>query len=189
MQILPTRLPDVKIIRPRRFEDSRGWFMETYTQKAFSEAGIEHAFVQTNQSFSLHSGTVRGLHNQKTPFAQGKLVQVIRGRILDVALDINPLSPSFGQHVSVELDADEGALLYIPPSFAHGFCTLTPHTRVIYACTAPYAPDAELGVLWNDPDLSIDWPVSEQDAILSDKDRGLPAWSHIKAYLQNGDAS
>jgi dTDP-4-dehydrorhamnose 3,5-epimerase len=184
MHISSARLAQVKLIRPRRFEDARGWFRETYTQKAFQDAGIEAHFVQTNQSFSRHTGTVRGLHTQKLPHSQGKLVQVLQGRILDVAVDLDPRSPTFGEHVSVELDAQEGAMLYIPPTFLHGFCTLVPETRVMYACTALYAPDAELGVIWNDADVNISWPVAPDHAILSDKDASLPSFQKVKAQLQ-----
>jgi dTDP-4-dehydrorhamnose 3,5-epimerase len=183
MKITSTRLPAVKHIVPRRFVDARGWFMETYTQKAFHDAEISVDFVQTNQSFSTHKGTVRGLHNQKAPFAQGKLIQVLSGRIFDVAVDLDPDSATFGEHVSVELDASNGAMLYIPPTFAHGFCTLTPDTRVTYACTHLYAPHAERGIFWNDPDLAIAWPVEPENAIVSEKDQQLPAWKAVKALL------
>ena len=186
MDIQSTRLPDVKLIRPRRFADSRGWFSEIYKHSTFQKAGVELGFVQTNQSFSVEKGTVRGLHFQKHPHAQGKLVQVLQGCIWDVAVDIDPASSTFGEHVGVELDAHVGAMLYIPPNYAHGFCTLTPDTRVMYACTAEYAPECEGGIIWNDPRLAIDWPVRTQDAILSDKDKALPRWDVVHHNRMRG---
>ena len=161
-------------ITPDRFGDERGYFIETYNRSALREHGIELDFMQDNQSLSRDVGTVRGLHFQTPPFAQAKLVRVLKGAILDVAVDIRSGSPTFGQHVSCELSADKGNQLLVPEGFAHGFCTLQPDTEVFYKVSAGYAPTHDKGVLWNDPDLGIDWPVATDDAILSDKDKSQP---------------
>lgn len=174
MEIESLAIPDVKLIRPRRFGDARGWLMETYSASAFAKAGITDVFVQDNQSFSAPRGTVRGLHFQAPPQAQAKLVRVLGGRILDVAVDLRRGSPSFGRHVAVELDAESGTQMLVPVGFAHGFCTLGPDTMVAYKVSAPYAPALEGGVLWDDPALGIDWPVHPGEATLSDRDRRLP---------------
>jgi dTDP-4-dehydrorhamnose 3,5-epimerase len=173
MDIDSLHLPDVKLVRPRRFGDERGWFMETYRREAFLAARIDDEFVQDNQSFSAARGTVRGLHLQKPPHAQAKLVRVLSGCILDVAVDLRRSSPTFGQHVAVEIP-DDGTSVYVPVGFAHGFCTLTDNVTVAYKVSGPYAPQAEAGVRWNDPALGIAWPVAEAEATLSAKDRKLP---------------
>lgn len=166
-------IPGPLLIKVRRFEDARGFFSETYNARAFSEAGIETVFVQDNHSLSRDKGTVRGLHFQRPPHAQDKLVRVVRGRILDVAVDIRRDSPTYGKHVAVELDGTDGCQLYIPAGFAHGFCTLVPDTEVFYKVTDFWMPDCENGVLWNDPALAIDWPdfagaqVAAKDAALA----------------------
>ena len=146
------------LVQVRRFEDQRGFFSETYNARAFAEAGIKPAFVQDNHSLSRDKGTVRGLHFQRPPHAQEKLVRVLRGRILDVVVDIRRGSPSYGRHVAVELDHRDGKQLYVPVGFAHGFCTLEPDTEVLYKVTDFWAPGSEDGVLWNDPALAIAWP-------------------------------
>jgi dTDP-4-dehydrorhamnose 3,5-epimerase len=174
MMIEPTTLPDVKLVTPKRFGDARGWFAEVYKQSAFEAAGLVVSFVQDNHSMSAQVGTVRGLHFQLPPFAQAKLVRVVRGRILDVAVDVRRSSPTFGQHVAVELSADAGQALFIPVGFAHGFCTLAPDTEVEYKVSAPYAPTHDHGLAWDDPALSIAWPVSGKAAVLSDKDLRHP---------------
>lgn len=167
-------LPDVKIVTPKTFTDSRGWVSETFSEKHLASIGISDRFIQENQSVSLKAGTVRGLHFQKAPHAQSKLIRVLKGRIFDVAVDLRPSSPSFGRHVSVTLEEDNVSQLYIPKGFAHGFCTLTDNTVVLYKVDAFYAPTSEGGVLWNDPDLGIVWPVDPTKAILSEKDIVLP---------------
>ena len=174
MQVEHTALPEVAIVTPPRFGDARGFFSEVFKADAFAAAFGPTAFVQDNQSWSAETGTVRGLHYQLPPYAQGKLVRVLRGRILDVAVDIRRASPLFGRHVAVELSAANGEQLWIPPGFAHGFCTLEPDCEVLYKVTAPYAADHEYGVAFDDPALGIGWPVTPGAAILSDKDRRHP---------------
>src|SRR3954469_11242821 len=174
MMIEPTTLPDVKLVTPRRFGDARGWFAEVYKQSAFEATGLVVNFVQDNHSMSAQVGTVRGLHFQLPPFAQAKLVRVVRGRILDVAVDVRRSSPTFGRHVAVELSADAGQALFIPVGFAHGFCTLAPDTEVEYKVSDLYAPDCDRGIAWDDPDLALPWPFDAAEVQLSDKDRRAP---------------
>ncbi len=167
-------IPDVKLITPRRFTDSRGWFAETWSAKSLAVA-----FCQDNQSLSIHAGTIRGLHFQTPPHAQAKLVSVLAGRIFDVAVDLRRSSPTFGQHAAFELDADSGRQLFVPKGFAHGFCTLEPNTLVQYKVDAPYAPDADGGIYWADESLGITWPVDPANAHLSAKDAALPRLKDI----------
>ena len=179
MQIKELEIPGVFLLAPRRFHDCRGYFSELYNAKALAEAGIDDVFVQDNFSLSSRAGTVRGLHYQVAPYSQVKLVRVSRGRILDVAVDLRPSSPNYKRHVSTELSAENGFQIYIPNGFGHGFCTLEPDTELVYKVSSHYAPGAEAGVLWSDPELNIDWPVSERDAILSEKDAKLPLLKEI----------
>ncbi|HZT49676.1 MAG TPA: dTDP-4-dehydrorhamnose 3,5-epimerase [Hyphomicrobiaceae bacterium] len=174
MEIVPLEIGDVKLVKAKRFNDARGFFSEVYKQSAFAEAGLPIEFVQDNHSRSTRAGTVRGLHFQLPPFAQAKLVRVTRGRILDVAVDVRRTSPTFGRHVAVELSEENWLQLLVPVGFAHGFCTLEPDTEVLYKVSAVYAPQCDAGILWNDPDLGITWPVDARSALVSDKDRGLP---------------
>lgn len=174
MNLVQLSIADVKVLTPRKFEDERGFFSETYSRAALAAAGIELEFVQDNESLSRVPGVVRGLHFQLPPFAQAKLVRVLQGAILDVVVDIRRDSPTFGRHVSTELSAERWNQILVPVGFAHGFCTLVPDTRVFYKVSAPYAPEHERGVLWNDVDLGIEWPVNERDAVLSAKDRTYP---------------
>ena len=174
LKVEDTAIDSVKIVTPPRFADTRGFFVETWNAKSFATVA-DAAFVQDNSSLSRPIGTLRGLHFQTEPFAQGKLVRVLRGRILDVAVDIRRSSPTFGRHVAVELSAEDGRQLWIPPGFAHGFVTREPDTEVAYKVTAFYDKASDAGILWNDPALSIDWGVSGAAAVLSDKDRALPA--------------
>ncbi len=176
-------IPDVKIIRPKKHGDARGFFSETYSRKAFAEAGITLDFVQDNHAFSATKGTVRGLHFQSAPFAQDKLVRVVRGSILDVAVDLRRASPSYGKHVSAAISADEWNQILVPVGFAHGLLTLEPDTEVLYKVTNYYAPQHDLGLLWNDPALGIAWPVSEADAVLSAKDKIQPRLADLPAYF------
>lgn len=179
MQVKELEIPGVFLITPKRFHDARGFFSEIYNAKALAEAGINDVFVQDNFSLSAKTGTVRGLHYQVAPYSQVKLVRVSRGRILDVAVDLRPSSPTYKRHVSAELSAENGVQIYIPDGFGHGFCTLEPDTELVYKVTSHYAPGAEAGVLWSDPELGIEWPVSERDAILSEKDAKLPLLKDI----------
>ncbi|AWB08136.1 dTDP-4-dehydrorhamnose 3,5-epimerase (plasmid) [Azospirillum humicireducens] len=179
MDVLSLDIPDVKIIRPKKFGDHRGFFSETYTKKTFEAAGLHHDFVQDNHSLSAEVGTVRGLHFQLPPFAQDKLVRVVRGAILDVAVDIRKGSPSFGRHVSAVISAAEWNQILVPVGFAHGFCTLEPDTEVIYKVTNYYSPEHDRGLLWNDPALGIDWPVTADKARLSDKDHKHPPLARL----------
>ncbi len=177
MEVLSELLPGVLELHAQRFGDDRGWFSETYNQEGFANIGIDHAFVQDNQSFSAQSGTVRGLHLQLPPSEQGKLVRVLQGSILDVAVDIDPTSNTYRKHAAITLSAEAGNLLWVPPGYAHGFCTLEPDTMVFYKVTALYDPAAERSILWNDPSIGIDWPLSNTTVHLSDKDRVAPTLS------------
>jgi dTDP-4-dehydrorhamnose 3,5-epimerase len=179
MKAVETEIPDVKVVRTDRHEDRRGSFSEEYHRLKYAELGIDTLFVQDNQSVSLHAGTVRGLHFQVPPFAQAKLVRVVSGAILDVVIDIRRGSSDFGKHVSVCLGADSGEQIFVPEGFAHGFCTLTPNTVVVYKVSHYYARNQEAGILWNDPDLQIAWPVQDSEALLSAKDRELPRFRDI----------
>jgi dTDP-4-dehydrorhamnose 3,5-epimerase len=174
VEVIPLELPEVKLIRPKRHGDARGFFSEVYSRRDLKAAGIDLDFVQDNHSRSEKAGTVRALHFQTPPFAQDKLVRVTRGRILDVAVDVRRGSSSFGRHVAVELSAENWSQLLVPKGFAHGLCTLEPDTEVLYKVTEYYAPANDAGILWCDPDLGISWPVSTDKAILSAKDRVLP---------------
>ncbi|WP_411289116.1 dTDP-4-dehydrorhamnose 3,5-epimerase [Phenylobacterium sp.] len=171
--VTPLALPEVLLITPRRHGDARGWFSETWSRKAMLEAGVDADFVQDNQAFSARRGTLRGLHFQMAPHAQAKLVRVLRGAIYDVAVDIRQGSPTFGRWVGAELTAERGEQIWVPRGFAHGYCTLSDDTELVYKVDALYAPQAEGGLIWNDPDLGIDWPVAG-DVVTSDKDKTLP---------------
>ena len=166
-------LTDCILVRPKRFGDHRGFFAETYSRQKYAALGIEAEFVQDNHSLSVDMGTVRGLHFQSPPHAQGKLVRCGRGAIYDVAVDIRAGSVTYGAWVGYTLSAENGHQLYVPPGFAHGFMTLEPDSEIIYKCTDYYAPAAEGSLLWNDPDIGIDWPLEVQ-AILSEKDARAP---------------
>jgi dTDP-4-dehydrorhamnose 3,5-epimerase len=166
-------IPDVVFLTPRRFADARGWFSETYNEAQFLAAGIECKFIQDNHSYSKQQGTIRGLHLQLSPFAQAKLVRAIHGSIYDVAVDLRRASPTFGKFVAVTLTAKGGEQLFIPTGFAHGYCTLEPDTEVLYKVDQPYAPKSEAGIIWNDADVSIPWPVRSGAEKLSDKDLKL----------------
>lgn len=174
LEIIDTEIRDVKIVTPPRFGDHRGYFSETWSARAFAEAGLGLHFVQENQSMSAAAGTVRGLHYQITPHAQTKLVRAVHGTILDVAVDIRRCSPTFGRHVAVELSEENGRQLLVPIGFAHGFVTRTPNAIVLYKVTAFYAPAHERGLLWSDAQLSINWGVPASAATLAERDLKFP---------------
>ncbi len=171
-----TSLAGVVITVPKVFGDARGFLMETYKRSEFEAAGLPMTFVQENHSRSS-AGTLRGLHYQREPKAQGKLVRVVRGEVFDVAVDIRKGSATFGRWVGVTLSADNRTSMYIPPGFAHGFCVVSPDAEVIYKTTEEYAPDLELGIRWDDPALGIDWPIATPT--LSERDRQWPPFSLI----------
>ena len=179
LQVDPLAIPAVRLVRPAVHADGRGSFAETWNRAAFAAAGIDCDFMQDNESRSDRPGTVRGLHYQLPPAAQNKLVRVLRGRILDVAVDLRRGSPSFGSHVAVTLAADGATQLFVPAGFAHGFCTLEPDTVVLYKVDAPYAPTLERGIRWDDPALAIAWPVATADAVLSARDAAQPPVAEV----------
>ncbi len=183
LKVQALNIPDVLLITPPRLGDDRGFFAETYAQPKLAQAGITLAFVQDNQSFSAAAFTLRGLHCQLAPHAQGKLVRVLRGAIWDVAVDARQGSPTYGQHAAAELSADNFSQLWIPPGFLHGFCTLTPDTEVFYKVTALYDRASERGIAWNDPALALPWPVPAGSPTLSDKDQTLPGWNAAQAWF------
>lgn len=164
-------IPDIVLIKPHSFHDERGFFMETYKYSDFAAEGIDEHFVQDNYSYSARN-VLRGLHYQNNPTAQGKLVCCIKGSVVDVAVDIRKGSPWFSKWASVELSDENQHILYIPPGFAHGFAVLSDFALIIYKCTSEYSPEHERGIVWNDPDIKIDWRI--KDPVLSEKDRRLP---------------
>ncbi len=171
----------VLLVRPRRYGDARGWFSESWNAARFADWGIDVSFCQDNHSLSSLGGTLRGLHFQTPPNAQAKLVRCTRGAIFDIAVDIRKASPTYRQWVSAELSAENGDQLFIPAGYAHGFLTLTPDTEVMYKVDAHYAPEADGGIIWNDPALGIDWPLAGAAPLLSDKDAVLPALADAQA--------
>lgn len=176
-------IPDVLLISPPRFGDTRGWFSESWNQAQLAGLGFHESFVQDNHSYSAACGTIRGLHCQIAPFVQGKLVRCVRGAIWDVAVDIRKGSPHYGQHVAATLSAGNGKQLWIPGGFLHGFCTLEPDSEVIYKVTAGYDRNSERGVIWHDPDLALPWPVEPDSAVLSDKDLVLPCLTEAQSWF------
>jgi len=184
MNFLETPLAGLWIIEPKVFEDERGFFMETYHQEQFKAHGIANVFVQQNHSRSKR-GVLRGLHYQQEPFSQGKLVRVVRGEAFDVAVDLRPGSPTFGKWFGTTLSSENKILLYIPPGFAHGFCTLTDDVDFTYSCTNVYSAAHETGIIWNDPDLAISWPVA--DPVVSAKDQHLPTLKTMPEYKSHID--
>lgn len=184
MQVVPTEIADVKLIVPKIHRDHRGFFSETYNKAGLAALGANLEFVQDNHSLSVERGVIRGLHFQIPPFAQDKLVRVIRGSVFDVAVDIRRGSPTYGKHVARVISAADWNQFLVPIGFAHGFCTLEANTEVIYKVTNYYSPEHDRGVLWNDPDLGINWPIAASEAILSDKDRDNPKLSELPAYFR-----
>ncbi|MCS7027532.1 MAG: dTDP-4-dehydrorhamnose 3,5-epimerase [Bacteroidia bacterium] len=173
MKVHTTPIPGVWIIEPQIFSDARGYFFESYHKEKFKSIGIEMEFVQDNESLS-QKNTVRGLHFQAPPYAQGKLVRVARGRVYDVCVDIRKSSPTYGKYFGIELSAENHLMLWIPEGFAHGFSVLEDNTLFLYKCTNIYNKAAERGILWNDPTLNIDWKV--ENPIISEKDKHLPTF-------------
>ena len=189
MQFERLTVPEIVKITPARFGDNRGYFSEVFKERWFRETIADVGFVQDNQSLSATAGTVRGLHFQLDPFAQGKLVRCIAGSIFDVAVDIRVGSPTYGQWVGAELSADNGVQLWIPAGFAHGFATLVPDTILHYKVTAPYNAASDRGLLWNDPDIGIDWPVAADAVVLSDKDMRQPSLAGLPTSFTYGQSS
>lgn len=173
MQVIKTKLAGVVMLIPQRFGDARGWFCETWNASRWAQAGIDLDFVQDNHSMSAEAGTLRGLHYQRPPHAQDKLVRCTKGAIFDVAVDVRRGSVTYGQWVGIDLTAENGHQLLIPKGFLHGFVTRLPDTEVQYKCTDVYAPDCDGGVRWDDPSIGIDWGITGVP-ILSDKDRMAP---------------
>ena len=178
MEVIKTPLEGLLVIEPKVFKDHRGYFYESYNAEAFKQAGIEAVFVQDNQSLS-QKGILRGLHFQAPPHAQGKLVRVIKGAVLDVVVDIRKNSPTYGQHFSIELTEENFKMFWIPPGFAHGFVTLEDHTIFSYKCTDVYNKSAEGGLLWNDPELGINWGIEQP--VLSEKDTLNPQLNNFNS--------
>lgn len=180
MEIRPTAIPGVKVLVPERHVDARGFFVEAYNKRALAGAGILLEFVQDNHVYSAVAGTLRGLHFQKPPAAQAKLLRVVRGRILDVVVDLRRGSPSYGRHLALELSAAAGEQLFCPHGLAHGYLTLEPEVEVIYKVDAHFAPASATGVRFDDPDLAIAWPLRPEQLVLSESDRQLPRWRELE---------
>jgi dTDP-4-dehydrorhamnose 3,5-epimerase len=176
-------IPGPKAITPKRLGDQRGFFSEVFRRDLLAEAGITVDFPQENHSLSRRTGVIRGLHVQIAPRAQAKLVRVARGAVLDVAVDIRHGSPTFGQHVAVELSAENWKQLFVPAGFAHAFCTLTDEVEFLYKVSDVYSAECDRGLAFDDPDLGINWPVAMADAILSDRDRKHPRLRDLPAYF------
>jgi dTDP-4-dehydrorhamnose 3,5-epimerase len=182
-EVVSVAIPEVKVLNARKHVDPRGFFSETYNHRLFAEAGIDATFVQDNHAYSVQKHTLRGLHFQTPPLAQAKLVRVVRGAILDVAVDLRVGSPSFGRHAAAVISANDWNQIFIPIGFAHGLLTLEPNTEVLYKVTNYYSPEHDKGLLWNDPDLRIDWPVEHNRVLLSEKDSKQPPLAELPEYF------
>jgi len=182
LEVRPLALKDVLEITPRRFGDARGFFSETYNAERFAAAGVDMVFVQDNHSYSAPAGVLRGLHYQLAPRAQDKLVRVVRGAILDVAVDIRRVSPEFGRFVTLEVSAEKGNQILVPKGFAHGFLTLVADTEVIYKVTDFYSPGHDRSIRYDDPAIGIDWPVAASTVMLSDKDHAAPLLADAEVF-------
>ena len=181
MEFFPTNFQDAWLVKPKVFRDNRGFFLESYSRKVFQEHGIKADFVQDNHSLSVERGVLRGIHFQKAPHAQAKLVRVTKGKVFDVIVDLRRDSPTFLKWQGFELSSENFLLLFVPRGFGHAFCTLEERTEFLYKTDNFYAPEADRGIIWNDPDLGIQWPVSEP--ILSEKDKLLPRLKEVKNEL------
>jgi len=183
MEVNQTLIPAVVLLTPKKHGDYRGFFSEVYNKKALAAAGIEIDFVQDNHAYSAEKGVVRGLHFQTPPFAQDKLVRVVRGAVFDVAVDLRRGSPTYGKHVSVVLSAEAWNQILVPIGFAHGLVMMEPDTEVIYKVSNYYSAEHDKGLLWNDPALGIEWPVGEDEATLSAKDKVQPRLAELPPYF------
>ena len=183
MELTALELSGAYLLTPKRLRDTRGFFVEQYNKRTLATHGLHFDFVQDNLSHSLRSGTIRGLHFQPPPSAQTKLVAVLRGAVLDILVDIRVGSPTYGRHVAVELTADNGKQALVPRGFAHGFCTMADDTLIQYKVDAHYDMTRDLGLLWNDPDLGIAWPIDEDAAIVIDKDKQRPRLRDLPRYF------
>lgn len=186
MDVRDLRIPEVKILTPKRFGDHRGYFSETWSVRAMAEHGLDFNFVQDNESLSAVRGTLRGLHYQAPPFAQTKLVRAVKGAILDVAVDARVGSPTYGQWVGEEISAENGREILVPRGFLHAFLTLTPHTQVVYKVDNVYDQASDGGVFWADRDIAIDWGIAHDKAVLSEKDQNAPPFVHWKSPFEYG---
>jgi dTDP-4-dehydrorhamnose 3,5-epimerase len=184
MRVVPTAIPDVKLVYPTRHGDARGFFSETWNRRTFEAAGVAADWVQDNHAFSVERGVLRGLHYQVAPAAQTKLVRVARGAVFDVAVDLRRASPTYGKHVAVTLSAEDWNQLLVPRGFAHGYCTLEPDTEVLYKVDALYSAAHERGIRWDDPDLAIAWPIAAAETRLSDKDLRLPGFAGLPPQFE-----
>jgi dTDP-4-dehydrorhamnose 3,5-epimerase len=189
MLIEALSIPDVLELRPAKRGDERGFFSETYVESAMASAGLPTQWVQDNHSYSAAQGVLRGLHYQMSPMAQDKLVRVVRGRILDVAVDIRMNSPSYGKWVSLEVSAQQWNQIFVPKGFAHGFLTLEPDTEVVYKVTNAYAPELDRCIAWDDPEIGIVWPLNGLQPVLSGKDAAAPRLSQQQTGFVFGDVS
>jgi dTDP-4-dehydrorhamnose 3,5-epimerase len=189
LEVLETAIPDIKLLKPVRHVDSRGFFSEVFKESALRQRGVDIHFVQDNHSLSTSRGVVRGLHFQIPPFAQAKLLRVTAGSIFDVAVDIRWGSPSFGCHVAVVLSVADWTQIFIPEGFAHGYCTLEPNTEVVYKVSAYYSPEHDRGLLWSDPALDIAWPKSADQRLMSEKDRTHPVLSRCRRKVEMSSAA
>jgi len=181
VEFIPTKFKDAWLIKPKVFQDQRGFFFESYSQKVFKEHGIEADFVQDNHSMSVKKGVLRGIHFQKPPYVQAKLVRAARGSVYDVIVDLRKDSRTYGQWEGYTLSAENFLMLFVPKGFGHSFCTLEENTEFLYKTDNFYAPESDAGIIWNDPELGIDWPI--EDPILSDKDKALPKMADSKSLF------
>ncbi|MGE0077951.1 MAG: dTDP-4-dehydrorhamnose 3,5-epimerase [Bacteroidales bacterium] len=186
MKVTKTDIPDLLIIEPKVFEDSRGYFFESFNLSKYKDLGIDITFIQDNESKSSF-GVIRGLHYQLSPYSQTKLVRAVQGKILDVAVDIRQNSPTFGKHFSIELSTENKIQLLIPKGFAHGFSVLSETATVFYKCDNLYTPEAERGIQYNDPQLNIDWKINSEQAIISSKDKVYPEFSNAEMNFIYGN--
>lgn len=189
LRVIDTDHPDVIVVEPLKHFDSRGFLSEVFNSKSFASVGIADDFVQQNHTYSAKAGTIRGLHLQMPPLAASKLVRVVKGSVWDVAVDVRENSPRYGEYSATELSAANWRQMYIPTGFAHGFCTLEDDTEVVYMTSEFWSPQHEQGIFWKDKDLNINWPIDEDHAVLSDKDRSNPGLADMKPFRNDGPVS